>query len=122
MSTARFRRRLAAAALWPVLSVASFAGSYTVVGAFLPAGMESAHPASGPPPREAARDRNARRVLRLTVSHDCWSGPAPRDMAHKVPARAVVTLPGRRAAYLSSDVGFAVWAGDRPGTLHAFCR
>ena len=122
MSTARFRRRLAAAALWPLLSVASFAGSYAVVGTSLPAAMESTDATPVPPAREAARDRDARRVLRLTAVHDCWSGPAPSDMSHKVPAHAVVTLPGRRAAYLSSDVGFAVWAGDRPGTLHAFCR
>lgn len=46
-----------------------------------------------------------------------------------IPGHAVVTLPGHKAQYVKSDVGFALWgpdekpatADDRPGMLHAFC-
>jgi hypothetical protein len=122
MSRAGLRRRLGTAALWPLLVVGSFAGSYAVAGAVLPDGMESAEARRFEPVRDPVADRRARRVLGLVGRHDCWSGAAPRDMRNKAPQHAVVTLPGRRAAYLASDIGFAVWAGDRPGTLHAFCR
>ena len=122
MSRAGLRRRLGAAALWPLMVVGSFAGSYTVVGAVLPAGLESAEARQVEPGLDPVADRHVRRVLGLVSRHECWSGAAPKDMRNRVPAHAVVTLPGRRAAYLSSDVGFAVWSGDRPGTLHAFCR
>jgi hypothetical protein len=122
MSTAGLRRRLGAAALWPLLVVGSFAGSYTVVGAVLPAGLESADARPFESAPEPVADRHVQRVLGLVGRHDCWSGAAPKDMRNKIPEHAVVTLPGRRTAYLSSDIGFAVWSGDRPGTLHAFCR
>lgn len=47
-----------------------------------------------------------------------------------IPEHAVVTLPGHKAQYVKSDVGFALWgadleygtADDLPGQLHAFCR
>ena len=121
MSRAGLRRRLGAAALWPLMVVGSFAGSYTVVGAVLPGGSEAgARPIA--PAHDSFADRHVQRVMGLVNRHDCWSGAAPKDMRNKVPEHAVVTLPRRRAAYLSSDVGFAIWAGDRPGTLHAFCR
>ena len=84
--------------------------------------MESAEARPFEPAENPVADRHVRRVLGLVSRHDCWSGAAPKDMKDQVPEHAVVTLPGRRAAYLSSDVGFAVWSGDRPGTLHAFCR
>ena len=121
MSTAGLRRRLGAAALWPLVVVGSFAGSYTLVGSVLPGRVESAH-AQPLAPGAAVADRHVQRVLGLVGRHGCWSGAAPKDMRSKIPEHAVVTLPGRRAAYLSSDIGFAVWSGDRPGTLHAFCR
>lgn len=122
MSRAGLRRRLGAAALWPLMAVGSFAGSYTVVGAVLPSGMESVEARRFEPAQDPVADRRVQRVMGLVSRHDCWSGAAPKDMKDKLPEHAVVTLPGRRTAYLSSDVGFAVWSGDRPGRLHAFCR
>jgi hypothetical protein len=122
MSRAGLRRRLGAAALWPLMLVGSLAGSYTVVGAVLPGAEQSAEAERFEPAQETVAENHVRRVLGLVRRHDCWSGAAPKNMKNKVPEHAVVTLPGRRAAYLSSDVGFAVWSGDRPGTLHAFCR
>ncbi|MGZ5416288.1 MAG: hypothetical protein ACXWDI_03835 [Nocardioides sp.] len=122
MSRIGLRRRLGAAALWPLMLVGSFAGSYTVAGAVLPGGTESAEVRRFEPAQEPVADRHERRVLRLVSRHACWSGAAPKGMRNKIPEHAVVTLPGRRTAYLSSDIGFAVWSGDRPGTLHAFCR
>jgi hypothetical protein len=74
------------------------------------------------PAQDPVADRHARRVLGLVSRHGCWSGAAPKDMRNETPEHAVVTLPGRRTSYVSSEVGFAVWAGERRGTLHAFCR
>jgi hypothetical protein len=117
--------RLTAAVLWPTAVLGAFVGGHAVATVVLPDGLrfvESQGEAVELTPeavRVAAADQRVRRLVR---THACWSGDAPRSMRDRVPAHAVVTLPGRRAAYLDSAVGFAVWAGERRGTLHAFCR
>jgi hypothetical protein len=117
--------RLTAAVLWPTAVLGAFAGSHAVAEAVLPDGLrfvESQAEAAELTPetvRTAAADQRVRRLMRV---HDCWSGEAPRSMRDRLPGHAVVTLPGRRPGYLDSAVGFAVWTGERRGTLHAFCR
>jgi hypothetical protein len=75
----------------------------------------------------AGAQRPASQVERLIAEHGCWTGDAPGSA---IPGRAVVTLPGRKAHVVSSDVGFALWLGpdgtpgsgdERAGRLHAFC-
>jgi hypothetical protein len=109
------------AVAWPVAVVGAFGGSYALADAALPAGLVFADAHAGPA-AGAPVDPQVERVQHLIDGHDCWSGATPAGMRDRIPGHAVVTLPGRRAAYFSSGIGFAVWTGDRAGTLHAFCR
>jgi hypothetical protein len=59
------------------------------------------------------------RVERLLRTHDCWTAAAPAGAP--VPEHAVVTLAGRRAAYVAADVGYGIWLDGDPGILHGFC-
>ncbi len=125
MRSATLASRLTAAVLWPTAVLGAFVGGHAVAAVVLPDGLRfvesHAEVAELAPEAVSAVDAD-QRVRRLVRAHACWSGDAPRWMRDRVPGHAVVTLPGRRAAYLDSAVGFAVWTGDRRGTLHAFCR
>lgn len=64
----------------------------------------------------------------VIAAHDCWTGPAPTDMAGKIPGHVVVELPGGDgAAYGGARlVGQAldqVFNHEAHGlTVYAFCR
>ncbi len=65
-----------------------------------------------------AEATNLTRAERIAARHDCWSGPAPRDVE---PTRALVTRPGQRARLVPADVGYGIWLDHDAGVLHAFC-
>jgi len=67
---------------------------------------------------KAARAARAARTERLFRQHGCWNGEAP---AGAVPTHALVTLPGKRAALVSADVGYGIWLDGHTGQLHGFC-
>lgn len=58
-------------------------------------------------------------VETLIAEHDCYAGESPNPGV--IPAGAVVSLPNQQARFVRSQVGFDIWEGVRPGTLHAFC-
>lgn len=66
------------------------------------------------------------RAERLVERHDCWSGPAPADMAGQVPGHVVATTAEGRTVYSAHLVASALdqtFAGPDTGLLvHAFCR
>jgi len=68
--------------------------------------------------RLAAKAARAARTERLFRQHGCWNGEAP---AGAVPTHALVTLPGKRAALVSADVGYGIWLDGHAGQLHGFC-
>ena len=120
MAGSDLRRRVLHTVVWPTAFVVGFGGTYVVAGSLVTGRLWLVDDPSHSAP--VAVDPEVARVLRLVEQHDCWTGPAPADLKDRVPAHAVVTLPGRHARYLSSDVGFAIWTGRREGRLHAFCR
>jgi hypothetical protein len=66
------------------------------------------------------------RADRLVDRHGCWSGPAPADMADRMPGHVVVSVADGRTVYSAVLVGAALdqTFGDRDSGLlvHAFCR
>lgn len=120
MARSEVRRRVLQVVVWPTAAVVGFGATYVVAGALVAGTLRLTDDPTDSAP--VAVDPEVARVLRLVDEHDCWSGPAPADMKDQIPGHAVVTLPGRHAQYLSSDVGFAIWTGEREGRLHAFCR
>lgn len=62
----------------------------------------------------------------LVTEHDCWTGPAPRDMENKRPGHAVVSDAQGNATYSAANVRLAlehVFKGKHPAiTVHGFCR
>jgi hypothetical protein len=122
VTRARARLRLGRAMLWPAATVAGFGLSYALAGTTLPVGLTLSDVDGVPSPQLPVADPVSGRVDDLVERHGCWSGAVPSDMVGTIPGHSVVSLPGAQAAYLSSDVGFAVWTGERDGILHAFCR
>ncbi|QNN52300.1 hypothetical protein [Nocardioides mesophilus] len=119
-------RALVGLVLWPLTTVLAFGAGYLGLSAVVTTvrldGPGRPVDALTAPRTPTVADRAALRVDRLIERHGCWSGEAPADLAGGLPLHAVVTLPGRRPAFVDSGVGFDLWTGVRAGRLHAFCR
>lgn len=83
-------------------------------------------PPGSPGPRHAQSPRSDSSVATMIRSHGCWSGPAPSDMAGKIPGHVVATAADGQLRYSSRLVGPAleqIFNGvDHHLTVYAFCR
>jgi hypothetical protein len=108
------RATLLRAALVPVGFFAGLGTVYAVTGSV--AHLTFSQPASRP----------LSAVATMVRDHDCWTGPAPSDMAGRMPGHVVVTTADGRLRYSSRLVGPAleqVFNGaENHLTVHAFCR
>jgi hypothetical protein len=109
-----FRRTLLQASLAPL--------------GFLLGGAATVYVAAGAPGLSGgtATPQASSPVVEMVHSHDCWSGPAPKDMEGKIPGHVVVTTADGRLRYSSRLVGPAleqIFNGvEHHLTVHAFCR
>lgn len=100
-----------------MIQALSIPAGFLLVGAVALVVVDSTHDAAPASSRSVSYAPS--RVERLVTSHDCWTGTAPDPAV--IPEHAVVTLPGERSAYVSSEIGFDIWLHGKPGLLHAFC-